>query len=234
MYSLGDYSGGVSSYSDGLGFAAYMSTCSYSLLDQKRIAFNNTFGGRYDGVNTCIARGFRYYMVTLKDGVEIDVYLSQMNVGDTEQHRAARALNYKQLAEYINDNRSGRPIVILGDFAGLYTSDDFENYFWSVLDDDLYANLSDPWVDIMWGGYGPEYGEPAYVPSDLYDPVLNADDYELGDQDGEVSDKILYINDPNSDVQIWAKSYKRDMSFIGLADRVPVVVEFGYEKVNLN
>ena len=50
-------------------------------------------------------------------------------------------------------------------------------------------------------------------------------------QEGEVVDKILYINDPESDVRIWAKSYKRDMNFRGLADHTPVVVEFGYEKV---
>ena len=233
-YQLGNFRGTIVSpafttYTDGIGFATLSSTSSHQ--DERYISYNETYGDYYDGVNTCIARGFRYYMVTLKDGVAIDVYVSQMNVGDTDQHRAARAFNYKQLAEYINDNRSRRPIVILGDFAGLYTSDDFENYFWSVLDADLYANLSDPWADTQWDGYYPYYGEPAYVPSDLYDPVLNADDYELGDQDGEVSDKILYINDPQSDVRIWAKNYKRDMSFIGLADRVPVVVEFGYEKV---
>ncbi len=235
-YYLGDFRGTINNpsymtYTDGLGFATNSTTTYSPIMSERIIPFNDTYGDYWNGVNTCIARGFRYYMVTLKDGVEIDVYVSQMNVGDTEQHRAARALNYKQFAEYINDNRSGRPIVILGDFAGLYTSDDFENYFWSVLDADLYANLSDPWADTQWDGYYPYYGEPAYVPSDLYDPVLNADDYELGDQDGEVSDKILYINDPQSDVRIWAKNYKRDMSFIGLADRVPVVVEFGYEKV---
>ena len=31
---------------------------------------------------------------------------------------------------------------------------------------------------------------------------------------------------------IFAKKYKRDMDYKGLADHVPVVVEFGYEKVN--
>ena len=55
---------------------------------------------------------------------------------------------------------------------------------------------------------------------------------KYGEQEGEVVDKILYINDPNSTVRIFAKSYKRDMEYSGLADHVPVVVEFGYEKIS--
>ena len=50
-------------------------------------------------------------------------------------------------------------------------------------------------------------------------------------QEGEVVDKILYINDPQSNVHIWAKRYNGDMDYENLADHTPVVVEFGYEKV---
>lgn len=61
--------------------------------------------------------------------------------------------------------------------------------------------------------------------------VPDLGDIVFGEQEGEVVDKILYINDPNSDVRIFTKSYKRNMNYNGLADHVPVVVEFGYEKV---
>lgn len=50
-------------------------------------------------------------------------------------------------------------------------------------------------------------------------------------QEGEVVDKILYINDPQSDVRIWAKRYNHDESFEFVSYHTPVVVEFGYEKV---
>ena len=49
-------------------------------------------------------------------------------------------------------------------------------------------------------------------------------------QQGEVVDKIIYINTPTSDVQIKANSYLRDMNFSGLADHMPIVVEFAWEK----
>lgn len=71
----------------------------------------------------------------------------------------------------------------------------------------------------------------SWVVSDKYDPNNGVGDIEFGEQEGEVVDKILYINDPQSDVRIWAKSYKRDMYYDDLADHNPVVVEFGYEKV---
>ena len=80
------------------------------------------------------------------------------------------------------------------------------------------------------GNY-PEYGTPSWVVSDKYNPDNTVGDIKFGEQDGEDVDKILYINDPQSDVRIFAKNYKRDMNYRDLADHVPVVVEFGYEKV---
>ena len=88
------------------------------------------------------------------------------------------------------------------------------------------------WTDIIWGGTYPTYGTPSWVVSDKHIPNNTVGDIEFGEQEGEVVDKILYINDPQSDVRIFAKKYKRDMNYIDLADHVPVVVEFGYEKVN--
>lgn len=222
---------GVSS-TDGLGFATLAATT--TLSQETYIKFTNAYGDLFDGANTCIDKGFRYYLVTLKDGVQIDVYVTHMNSGSTDKHINARASQFQQLANYINDHRSSRPIVIMGDFNARYTRDDYKTNFWDVLDDDLYANLHDPWADIMWSGDYPEYGTPSWVVSDKYDPNNTVGDIEFGEQDGEVVDKILYINDPNSDIRIWAKSYKRDMNYRDLADHTPVVVEFGYEKVNLN
>ena len=50
-------------------------------------------------------------------------------------------------------------------------------------------------------------------------------------QQGEVVDKIIYINHPDAPVQIKAQSYLRDYdNFKGLADHMPIVVEFSYDK----
>ena len=50
-------------------------------------------------------------------------------------------------------------------------------------------------------------------------------------QEGEVVDKITYINNPNAEYRITAKKYNHDESFEFVSDLNPVVVEFGYEKV---
>ena len=99
-----------------------------------------------------------------------------------------------------------------------------------ILDADLRADLQDPWTELIWGGTYPEYGTPSWVVTDKYKPDNGVGDIEFGEQEGEVVDKIIYINDPNSDVRIWAKSYERAMDYKDLADHVPVVVEFRYEK----
>ena len=50
-------------------------------------------------------------------------------------------------------------------------------------------------------------------------------------QKGEVVDKIIYINNPDSEVQIEARSYLRDYDgYKGLGDHMPIVVDFYYEK----
>ncbi len=217
------------SNTDGLGFATLSATSVWS--NEIFVKFNEAYGDLFNGANTCIDKGFRYYKVTLADGVEIDVYSTHMNSGSSDGHINARASQFQQLAEYINDHRSGRPIVIMGDFNARYTRDDYKTNFWDILHQDLYANLKDAWTELIWDGYYPEYGTPSWVVDDKWDPNNTVGDIWYNDQEGEVVDKILYINDPNSDVRIFAKKYKRDMNFKGLADHIPVVVEFGYEKV---
>ena len=235
MYNFGKHRGSVGlgniavqANTDGLEFATLSATCSWS--NETFVEFTNKYGGLFDGANTAIKKGFRYYTVTMKDGVAFDVYVTHMNSGSNTGHINARASQFKQLANYINDHRSGRPIILLGDFNARYPRDDYATNFWNVLDADLYANLQDAWTELIWGGWYPDYGTPSWVVSDKYDPNNGVGDIEYGEQEGEVVDKILYINDPNSDVRIWAKSYKRDMNYHSLADHNPVVVEFGYEK----
>ena len=216
---------------DGLEFATLGTTCSWS--NETFVEFTSKYGGLLDGANDCIKKGFRYYLVTMmKDGVQFDVYITHMNSGSDTDHINARASQFQQLANYINDNRSGRPIIIMGDFNARYTRDDYKTNFWNELDADLRPeNLQDAWTELIWGGWYPDYGTPSWVVSDKYDPNNTVGDIRMGEQEGEVVDKILYINDPQSDVRIWAKSYKRDMEYSGLADHNPVVVQFGYEKV---
>ena len=218
---------------DGLGFATLNSTTSFS--GETFVKFNAAYGGLFDGANTCIEKGFRYYTVTLKGGAIIDVYITHMNSKTDAGHISARQSQLKQLAEYIVAHDNGRPVLILGDFNARYTRDDFGTYFWANLGDKVNY-FSDAWVELVdkyringellyAAGEYPEYGTYSLVVTEKYKGEEG--DIECTTQGGEVVDKILYINNPNSDVAIFANSFERDMDYTE-ADHAPVVSEFTY------
>lgn len=237
-YTFGKYRGNVTSTSsndtDGLGFATLSSTTSFS--GETFVKFNAAYGGLTDGANTCIEKGFRYYCVTLSGGANIDVYVTHMNSGSDQGHKDARASQFQQLAQYIASNDNGNPILVLGDFNARYTRDNIQTNFHNNLG--AFANyLSDAWVELVdkcdingnllyAAGVYPESGSSLVV-EDKYDSNNKVNDIECTQQGGEVVDKIIYMNNPSSDVLIYADSFERDMDYTE-ADHAPVVSEFTY------
>ena len=242
IYTFGKHRGTVglaqitsTADTDGLGFATLNSTSSFA--NQTFVEFTDKYGGLTSGANDCIKKGFRYYTVTLKGGAEIDVYVTHMNSGSDSGHISARQSQFKQLAEYIVAHDNGRPVLILGDFNARYTRDDFGTYFWANLGDKVNY-FSDAWVELVdkydingnllyAAGEYPEYGTYSLVVTEKYSSDNTVNDIHCTTQGGEVVDKILYINNPNSDVAIFANSFERDMDYTE-ADHAPVVSEFTY------
>lgn len=242
IYTFGKHRGTVGAAqiastadTDGLGFATLNSTSSFA--NQTFVEFTDKYGGLTSGANDCIKKGFRYYTVTLKGGAEIDVYVTHMNSGSDSGHISARQSQFKQLAEYIVAHDNGRPVLILGDFNARYTRDDFGTYFWANLGDKVNY-FSDAWVELVdkydingnllyAAGEYPEYGTYSLVVTEKYSSDNTVNDIHCTTQGGEVVDKILYINNPNSDVAIFANSFERDMDYTE-ADHAPVVSEFTY------
>lgn len=230
-YSFGTHRGSVSSATsndtDGLGFAANKSTCSFS--NEKIVEFTSDYGGLTSGANTCIKKGFRHYVVTLKDGTELDVIITHMNTYSSSGtgHINAQHAQLKQVAQFINSIRTNkRPIIFMGDTNCRYTRHDFKTYFWSVLDSDL--EVHDPWVDYQWEGVYPTYPSNSLMVSDATG-TSDTDIICKDTQQGEVVDKVIYINNPDAATKIKANSYLRDYDgYNGLADHMPIVVEFSY------
>lgn len=224
--------GGVST-TDGLGFATLNSTTSFS--GETFVKFNAAYGGLFDGANTCIEKGFRYYLVTLAGGAQIDVYITHMNSGSDQGHKDARASQFQQLAQYIASNNNGNPVLVLGDFNARYTRDNIQTNFHSNLG--AFAEyLSDAWVELVdkydikgnllyAAGEYPDYPSDSLVVTEKYEGAEG--DIECTTQGGEVVDKIIYMNNPSSDVLIYADSFERDMDYTE-ADHAPVVSEFTY------
>ena len=117
----------------------------------------------------------------------------------------------------------------MGDTNCRYTRHDFETYFWSIIRAEGIT-INDPWVDFQWNGVYPAYPSKSLMVSDATGTNSSTDIICSTTQNGEVVDKIIYINDANADTQIKAVSYLRDMSYEGLSDHMPIVVEFEYTR----
>ena len=237
-YQWGSYRGSISSSAlyktidtDGLEFAARKATCSWS--SEKITAFTSSYGGLTSGANTCIKKGFRHYPVTVADGVVVDVIITHMNTYSSSgsSHLNAQHAQLKQIAQYINNliATNNRPVILMGDTNCRYTRHDFKTYFWDVLSSGL--TYADPWVEFQWNGVYPTYPSKSLMVSDATGTNSSTDIICENTQKGEVVDKVIYINNPNAPVQIKAESYLRDYdNFNGLADHMPIVVKFSFEK----
>lgn len=234
-WTFGKYRGNISSKAltstidtDGLGFAARNATCSFS--NENIVKFTSSSGGLTSGANTCIKKGFRHYVMTLADGTQIDVIITHMNTYSSSGsgHINAQHAQLKQIAQYVNGLKANnRPIIIMGDTNCRYTRHDFQTYFWGVLDSSF--EVKDPWVEFQWDGVYPTYGGKSLMVSDATGTNSSTDIICENTQKGEVVDKIIYINNPDAPVQISANSYLRDYDgYNGLADHMPIVVEFSY------
>lgn len=227
------YSLGITSKhwaTDGLGFAGRDATCSFTQV--AKVEFTSQAGGLTSGANTCVDKGFRHFLITMKDGTEIDVIITHMNTYSSSgsDHINAQHAQLKQIAQYINSIRTNkRPVVFMGDTNLRYTRHDFNTYFWSVLNSDLI--VKDPWVEYQWAGKYPDYPSKSLMVSDATGTNSDTDIICPDTQSGEVVDKIIYINNPDAACQIKALNYLRDYDgYNGLGDHMPIVVDFSYSR----
>ena len=217
---------------DGLGFATRNGKCSFSgeYVDE----FDEAYGGLFDGANTVVDKGFRYYLVTMSDGVQVDVIITHMNTYDTEEHWNCQHNQLKEIATWIKNNCGARPVIFMGDTNLRYTRHDFETFFWSVIRKDGLT-YNDPWVEYQWAGVYPTYPSKSLMVSDATGTNSETDIICSTTQNGEVVDKVIYINYAEAATQIKAMDYLRDMDFGDLSDHMPIVVNFSYtSKVAVN
>ncbi|MBP5196589.1 MAG: hypothetical protein J6035_04185 [Bacteroidaceae bacterium] len=189
-------------------------------------SWNTHYGYTDDGADGMIDKGYRYYLVTLATGEEIDVYILHMDAETSAGDNAARDSQLKQLADAILSTHNGRPIVVLGDTNCRYTRDKVEENFMNRIEADERFTVHDPYVDIVMKGVCPSVGANSIMDqgSIAANRALHGYDY------GEVVDKVFYINTTESGKRISAKSYKMEYSFKNdqgepLADHWPIVVK---------
>ena len=216
LYHIGTHGGSVSTSlnnpTDGLGlFVAKKDGWSFS--NETRVIWNDHYGEINNGADGLIDKGFRYYTISIAPGVEIDLYCLHMDAEDSAEDNAAREKQMTQLVNYIKGTSNGRPILILGDTNCRYTRDRMKELLIDAINADSRFTIHDAWIELIRDGIYPNVGDPAIMTS------------AEGPQRGEVVDKIFWIENTDSRLQIKANSYLHDTAF-DVSDHFPLVVNF--------
>ena len=228
-YSHGTYRGSVGlaqiggsvADTDGLNF--FWRTSTTSATSETYVEYNDKEGDIWNGANTCIKKGFRYYEVTVAEGVVIDVYITHMNTydgsGNTEDNAYVKAVlgQLRQLRDYVLTKaaENKRPAIIMGDTNMRYTRHDIKTNFLDVVaayDNNAGYTVSDPWVEFHRGGVYPAWDSKSLmIRAHANSDGISSDIICADDQRGEVVDKIWYINVPGAEVQLKATAHKNDI-----------------------
>lgn len=229
-FTFGTYGGNYTTRStDGINLA-WRSGDKVKATNETRIKFSSSYGGLTAGATTSITKGFRYYLVTLKDGTQIDVYITHMNTYSSSGSGHINA-QLSQIANYIIAHRNGRPAILMGDTNLRYTRHKIEELFINAINAVDGLTVADPWIEYPRGGEYPEYPSKSIMAYPTTDPDddCGADGNGYDYYYSEVVDKVFYINDSAAPTQIKANGYLCDKKgYDGLADHYPVVIEFSY------
>lgn len=215
-YSMGTYRGTVSNPfekndTDGLGF--FWKKDGITATGETIVPFDEAYGGLTEGANELIAKGFRHYVVTVAQGVTIDVYITHMNTfgdgGNTEDDPwvHAQLSQLRQLRDYVvaQAKENKRPAIIMGDTNMRYTRHQIvANLIDPVTNEGL--QIVDPWVEFHRGGIYPTWNTKSLMISSKYAGDIENDILCSDDQRGEVVDKMWYINVPDAALQLKAIS----------------------------
>lgn len=227
-YSHGTYRGSVGlaqiggsvADTDGLNF--FWRTSTTSATSETYVEYNDKEGDIWNGANTCIKKGFRYYEVTVAEGVVIDVYITHMNTydgsGNTEGNAYVKAVlgQLRQLRDYVLTKAAAnkRPAIIMGDTNMRYTRHDIKTNFLDVVaayDSNAGYTVSDPWVEFHRNGVYPAWDSKSLMTQFAFAGDTSNDIVCADNQCGEVVDKIWYINVPGAEVQLKATAHKNDV-----------------------
>lgn len=236
-YNMGTYRGSVSNpfgknNTDGLCF--FWKKDGITATGETMVEFDEAYGGLDGGANTLIAKGFRHYVVTVAEGVTVDVYITHMNTfgdgGNTEDDPwvHAQLSQLRQLRDYVvaKAKENNRPAIIMGDTNMRYTRHQIvDNLITPVTSEGL--QIADPWIEIQRGGVYPTWNTTSLMIRSKFGGG-NTDILCADDQRGEVVDKMWYINVPGAAIQLKAISYMNEVEHFAKSTE-----EVSYSGVNV-
>ena len=201
---------------DGLNFLCKKP---FSFSQESWTKWNDNYGWADHGNDLLITKGFRYYLIDLGDGIYMDVYILHMDADDGEKDNAARASQLTQLREAILAKNDHRPVIVMGDTNCRYTRDDILGLFTNPIIERGSYDVKDAWVELCKDGIYPKVGDAHLMVK------------ELGYLQGEVVDKVIYLNPKDGDTHLSAIHFEVDAD-MEESDHKPVIVTMRIEKSN--
>ena len=183
----------------------------HKIYNIDRVKWNWEYGTVSGSCDALSNKGFLYSLMELAPGVYINVITVHCDAGYDALSIKARSTNFKQLAEYINNNlNDGRALIVQGDFNFKFKRN---------LADDLVGNLMEPtglkdvWLELFGGGV-----------SDPDDPLFRYDPY------GDELDRVLYRSGDSLTLEPVSKTVPPLTGPNGerYTDHNPMLTEFRY------
>ena len=180
--------------------------------------------GKFDHCwDDMVTKGFRRCEMTLENGLRIVVYNMHLDASTEDDERngddggdmEARRTQWYQLRYHVMAHLDERPVILMGDMNSLYPRDSIQAIFIDPINATGHHHVSDAWVEHDLGGDYPPFGE-----NDRQEAYAN----------GEVLDKILYIN-PAKGQRLQLEDFKIEYDYVWddgtpMGDHFPVSARF--------
>ncbi len=220
-YTFGTYRGGISTSNlsgtkvntDGLEFLA---KAPFSFAEETCTPWNKTYGYTTNGSDELIKKGYRYYVVDLGGGAYVDFYILHMDAETDPKDNEARASQWEQLRDDILSKSTNRPVIVMGDTNSRYTRDDILGLFINPIEATGYYEVKDAWIEHCKNGKYPNLGDEALMVD------------KLGYREGEIVDKVLYLNPKKNGLNIQSLDFDVDAAF-DKSDHKPIIVTMKVE-----
>lgn len=220
-YTFGTYRGGISTSNlsgtkvntDGLEFLA---KAPFSFAEETCTPWNKTYGYTTNGSDELIKKGYRYYVVDLGGGAFVDFYILHMDAETDPKDNEARASQWEQLRDDILSKSTNRPVIVMGDTNSRYTRDDILGLFINPIEATGYYEVKDAWIEHCKNGKYPNLGDEALMVD------------KLGYREGEIVDKVLYLNPKKNGLNIQSLDFDVDTAF-DKSDHKPIIVTMKVE-----
>ena len=220
-YTFGTYRGGISTSNlsgtkvntDGLEFLA---KAPFSFAEETCTPWNKTYGYTTNGSDELIKKGYRYYVVDLGGRAFVDFYILHMDAETDPKDNEARASQWEQLRDDILSKSTNRPVIVMGDTNSRYTRDDILGLFINPIEATGYYEVKDAWIEHCKNSKYPNLGDEALMVD------------KLGYREGEIVDKVLYLNPKKNGLNIQSLDFDVDAAF-DKSDHKPIIVTMKLE-----